>query len=136
MLGLLYCPQAWDLGQCLHSPSCYGLEQHYPLWPDEIQSPSNRFQSMFCFKDWMDFKILWATSNGFQNTFCFEDCMCIQILWWILNLFQITFSCEDCMGFKWTSIDFKWVSNAFCFKDCKGLNLCIVVHSIKSWSRS
>jgi hypothetical protein len=62
--------------------------------------------------------------------------MCIQILWWILNLFQITFSCEDCMGFKWTSIDFKWVSNAFCFKDCKGLNLCIVVHSIKSWSRS
>jgi len=71
MLGL-YCPQAWDLGRCLHSPSCYALKQHYPLWPNEIQSPSNRFQSMFCFEDWMDFKSLELLQMGFKIPFALK----------------------------------------------------------------
>jgi hypothetical protein len=76
--------KAWDLGSCLHSPSClYALEEHYPLWPNELLQ--------------MVFKI----------PFALKIACTFKILWWILNGFQITFSCEDCMGFKWTSIEFQ-----------------------------
>jgi hypothetical protein len=100
--------KAWDLGSCLHSPSClYALEEHYPLWPNEIQSPWNRFQSMFCFEDWMDFKSFELLQMVFKIPFALKIACTFKILWWILNGFQITFSCEDCMGFKWTSIEFQ-----------------------------